>query len=358
MKNPLDPVPDSLRETMEISRKIATSIQPLTQQRVVLQQIAESAHAGVPRIELSSPAIAAIKAFEKSALVSGLGEFAITASVPEYAFTSPVAEGLQQMSNTLSSVLTNAVRSMVSSAAAEIAVSFTSAVSGWLHTIDFTPLKNIISNLGDGELTKRYRELNEIYLNAMFEAKWFPYAGWIADAELFGEVNEILATSRAGKNRTRRIDKVLFAYYCKAEIEEIKRSWKKQGLPSYMTRVLVQSIQAYHRREYALTVSALSTLWEGIIQDKANDTSYRVSKKTRDNLNLLIEKNHFNVIFASFSDEFIFYDCNKAEDVKADVPGRHGIAHCWYNKYPSRKAALNAIIFTDFLLNLEPLDCE
>ena len=39
--------------------------------------------------------------------------------------------------------------------------------------------------------------------------------------------------------------------------------------------------------------------------------------------------------------------------MKEDVPGRHGIAHCWYNKYPTKKAALNAILFTDFLLNLQ-----
>ena len=123
-----------------------------------------------------------------------------------------------------------------------------------------------------------------------------------------------------------------------------------------MKRILVQSVQAYHRREYALTVSALSTLWEGIIQEKANDDSYRISRKTRENLSQLIDKNEYDEIFASFCEEFIFYNCTKPDDVKEDVPGRHGIAHCWYDKYPSRKVALNAILFTDFLLELTPLD--
>lgn len=42
--------------------------------------------------------------------------------------------------------------------------------------------------------------------------------------------------------------------------------------------------------------------------------------------------------------------------MKSDVPGRHGIAHCWYDTYPNRKMALNAIIFTDFLLELKPIE--
>ena len=128
------------------------------------------------------------------------------------------------------------------------------------------------------------------------------------------------------------------------------------NLPSYMTRILVQAVQAYHRKEYALTVSALATLWEGIIQDKVNDNTYRISRRTRENLAKLIEDNEFDKIFSSFCEEFIFYDCRKLEDVKPDVPGRHGIAHCWHNTYPNRKVALNAILFTDFLLRLNPLE--
>lgn len=70
----------------------------------------------------------------------------------------------------------------------------------------------------------------------------------------------------------------------------------------------------------------------------------------------MIEENEFDKIFASFCEEFIFYDCRKVEEVKPDVPGCHGIAHCWYNTYPNKKMALNAILFTDFLLRLKPLE--
>jgi hypothetical protein len=190
----------------------------------------------------------------------------------------------------------------------------------------------------------------------MFDARWFPYAGWIADFRIVDAMLEILNTSRVSKNRVNRIDRLIFSYYDKEEINNFKRRWRQMNLPSYMTRILIQSVQAYNRREYALTVSALSTLWEGIIQEKVNDSGYRVSKKTRENLNKLIEENEFDEIFVSFCDEFIFYNCTKPEEVKPDVPGRHGIAHCWYDTYPNRKVALNAIMFTDFLLRLKPLD--
>ena len=234
--------------------------------------------------------------------------------------------------------------------------SITSRLGKWLQTIDFSPLTSILENIRAAGFDHDYREVNDVFLKAMFDAKWFPYAGWIASFRIVDEMLEILNTSRASKNRIKRIDRLIFSYYDKDEIDNFKRRWRKMGLPSYMIRILVQAVQAYHRREYALTVSALSTLWEGIIQEKVNDYSYRVSRKTRENLTKLIEENEFDKIFSSFCEEFIFYDCRKVEEVKPDVPGRHGIAHCWYNTYPNKKMALNAILFTDFLLRLKSLE--
>lgn len=226
----------------------------------------------------------------------------------------------------------------------------------WIKTFDFSPLSSIIEEIKNIGFDYNCEKVNEVFLKAMFDARWFPYAGWNVDLEIVDALLEILNTSRASKNRIKKIDKLIFSYYNEDEIKNLKREWRKMCLPSYLTRILVQSIQAYYRREYALTISALSTLWEGIIQEKTKDESYRVSKRTRENLTKLIEKNEFDQIFSSFCEEFIFYDCKKADEVKQDVPGRHGIAHCWYNTYPNRKVALNAILFTDFLLRLKPLN--
>jgi hypothetical protein len=62
-----------------------------------------------------------------------------------------------------------------------------------------------------------YRELNERYLQVMYESKWFPYAGWTVDIELFAEVNEIIASSRgASKRREKRIDNAILSYVYKS----------------------------------------------------------------------------------------------------------------------------------------------
>ena len=119
-----------------------------------------------------------------------------------------------------------------------------------------------------------------------------------------------------------------------------------------------QAVQAYYRKEYAITVVMLSTMWEGIIYEKAHDARGKNGKRTKNNFEKLIEQNDFDALFQSFFDEYIMYDCRSTEQVIDDVPGRNSSAHSWYNKYPSKKAALNAILFTDFLLKLEPITNE
>ena len=46
----------------------------------------------------------------------------------------------------------------------------------------------------------------------------------------------------------------------------------------------------------------------------------------------------------------------RVDDVIDGVPNRHGVSHSWYRSYPSKKASLNAIMLTDYILRLEPLD--
>lgn len=151
------------------------------------------------------------------------------------------------------------------------------------------------------------------------------------------------------------LDRVIFQYYTKSKVEELRKGWREVGLPRFKVKILNQTVYAYHRSEFVLTVNTLVSLWEGIIAEKSDcPNEYRTNKRTRENLAMLIDENGYDEIFDSFCEEFIFYDCRKPGDVIADVPGRHGIAHSWYDKYPSKKMALNAILFTDFLLHLEP----
>ena len=378
---------------MEISEKLRDSVAPIIEQQERIQRIVGAA--SIPAITVSSPALDAIKsitdnspmralqensamvnalaentnamqkiagvgsaveALHNSSTVHALGEMAIKSAIPTYQFESPALKAIEAWSNSAVSNLATGLTALIQNPVMQEIQAINTNLGKWLNTIDFSPLTSILENIQNIGFDYDYEEVNEVFLKAMFDARWFPYAGWIADFRIVDAMLEILDTSRASKNRVKRIDKLIFSYYDKDEINNLKRGWRQMNLPSYMTRILVQSVQAYHRREYALTVSALSTLWEGIIQEKMNDTSYRISRKTRDNLTKLIEENEFDKIFSSFCEEFIFYNCTKPEDVKPDVPGRHGIAHCWYDTYPNRKMALNAILFTDFLLGLKPLE--
>ena len=384
---------DSERKAIENNNKIRDSIASVLKQQEKIQQIVDKVN--LPIIDISTSAIEPVKSIsensavmatqenasvlneiykncgdvemldgmetvietlQNSNVVHALGEISIKSAFSDYQFESPALRIFEKWSENIEINLATGLTALITNPVMQEIQSITSGLGQWLQTVDFSPLINILENIQNIGFDFDYKEVNEVFLKAMFDARWFPYAGWIADFRIVGAMLEILNTSRVSQNRVNRIDRLIFSYYDKEEINNFKRRWRQKSLPSYMTRILVQSVQAYHRREYALTVSALSTLWEGIIQQKMNDNSYRISRKTRENLSKLIEENEFDKIFSSFCDEFIFYNCIKPEDVKSDVPGRHGIAHCWYDTYPNRKMALNAIIFTDFLLELKPIE--
>lgn len=394
-KDSYEEVTDSLLKAIEDSEKIRESIAPILEQQERIQQIVDTVN--VPRIDISPSAIESIKsisensavvalqesasvvnqiyesnsavkmlnsmgtaieALQNSSAVHALGEIAMKSAFSDYQFESHALRIFDEWSNNIATNLATGLTALITNPVMQGIQTITSGLGKWLQTVDFSPLVSILENIQDIGFDFDYEEVNEIFLKAMFDARWFPYAGWIADFRIVDAMLEILNTSRVSKNRVNRIDRLIFSYYDKEEINNFKRRWRQMNLPSYMTRILVQSVQAYHRREYALTVSALSTLWEGIIQEKMNDNSYRISRRTRENLGKLIEENEFDKIFASFCDEFIFYNCTKPDEVKSDVPGRHSIAHCWYDTYPNRKMALNAILFTDFLLELKPIEKE
>lgn len=384
---------DSERKAIENNNKIRDSIASVFKQQEKIQQIVDKVN--LPIIDISTSAIEPVKSIsensavmavqenasvlneiykncgdvemldgmetvietlQNSNVVHALGEISIKSAFSDYQFESPALRIFEKWSENIAINLATGLTALITKPVTQEIQSITSGLGQWLQTVDFSPLINILENIQNIGFDFDYKEVNEVFLKAMFDARWFPYAGWIADFRIVGAMLEILNTSRVSQNRVNRIDRLIFSYYDKEEINNFKRRWRQKSLPSYMRRILVQSVQAYHRREYALTVSALSTLWEGIIQQKMNDNSYRISRKTRENLSKLIEENEFDKIFSSFCDEFIFYNCIKPEDVKSDVPGRHGIAHCWYDTYPNRKMALNAIIFTDFLLELKPIE--
>ena len=76
---------------------------------------------------------------------------------------------------------------------------------------------------------------------------------------------------------------------------------------------------------------------------------------TKRELAELTKSNDYDRIFSDYFDQFIVSQCNKVDDVVDGVPNRHSVSHSWYHSYPNKKASLNAILLTDFIIHLEPL---
>lgn len=232
----------------------------------------------------------------------------------------------------------------------------------WFQGFDFY---SIFAPLFDINIDKRrLEELNAIYLMAMYECKWFPYAGYIADETLFETVDEIIATSRGiSKRREKRIDNAILSYYTDKEIKSIKKTWWNSDLDYCLKKTLCQAVNAYIRKEYVLTISCLATMWEGLIYIKAHNALPEERQRqrmdiTKQDLSELAQSNNYDKIFSDYFNNFIVSQCNKVSDVVDGVPNRHGTSHSWYKKYPNKKAALNAILLTDFIINLKPKQTE
>ena len=223
----------------------------------------------------------------------------------------------------------------------------------WLQSIDFSPLLNALKIISDLDLEK-LEALNQKFLQVMYECYWFPYVGLTISISLMTDVFDIIATSRgASKRREKRIDQVVFSYYTTTEIKNIKRQWKNSDLKPHIKKILGQAIEAHFRGEYVLTISCLASMWESLIYNRAGITTPLHQKKTKEEFKTLSEKNGFDEIFSEFYDHLILGHVNSPEEAIDGVPSRNGCLHGHYKKYPNKKASLNAILLTDFIISLQ-----
>lgn len=365
-KNNYDAIEEAVRKNSETMERLQESIKPALEKQEELRSIVESATMVMPTVAVQPSIVTALtqvannnslNSYRESMLsgaVSALTKFAVwTANFQ----INPAIYSAVQSIGEASVSLYNSIHTVIESRAVALQTYVNSPFIQWISSFDFSPLKTILENLNfDSDVLKRYRELNERYLQVMYESKWFPYAGWTVDIKLFAEVNEIIATSRgASQRREKRIDSVIMSYYTTKEIKNIKRGWRNSDLDPHIKKILGQAIEAHLRGEYALTISCLATMWEGLIHKKANVVGRHGSKKTKEDFEKLLTENDFEPIFGEYYDNFIMSQCDTPEDVIDGVPNRNGVSHSKYKRYPNKKASLNAILLTDFIIGLNPL---
>lgn len=225
----------------------------------------------------------------------------------------------------------------------------------WINAVEYSPLWKLFESIKiDDEKVQRQKELHRAYLQLMYDCEWFPYAGIVADTTLFYEINGIIASSRGNsKRRKTRIDKAILSYYGSKEMKDIKKIWRDSDLESHIKKMLGQAIEAHIRGEYALTICCLATVWEGLLKDKMPKKK-RKTEELKNDIKNLVADNGYEEILGDFYNNLIIHVCYGVNEVKEGVPNRHGIAHSWYNGYPNKKASLNAILLTDFIIALQP----
>ena len=314
------------KDSAELSETIQTETEQIAE--VLLKTIPdEEVQCGHAFDELKADKIAAAL----SSIITEIGESTLKV----------VSEYNAQIAKTASAVLTKIVES---------------PFLNWVNNLDFSPVYKALEALVSlGELQDLYNKLNAAYLQAMYDCHWFPYVGNSVTYELYLEVTDILKSSRGtSKRREKRIDKAILNYYGRDEILTIKKQWKKSNLEPHIIRILTQALNAHLRGEYALTIACLSTMWEGLIHTKTFVVGRRNSEKTKKDFKQLISKNEYELIFADFYENFIVSQCNTPEEVIEGIPNRNGVSHSKYKKYPNKKASLNAILLTDFIISLQP----
>lgn len=370
---------------MEIQDRIQNSVRPFLEHEEQIRKMVEISDAlkgDLPSAATLSPAMEVIAKFEENDAIKHLDEYTSAMTAAEtlfantptpaeilgnavikfgnyfanYQINSGIYDALSAFENKIASAFGNNLQTIIDKTSSALISAFESPMMQWLQSFDYSPIWSFLENLElEGDLLDKYDELNGAYLTAMYECKWFPYAGWSVDIRMFSTVSDIISESRgASKRREKRIDDVIFAYYTKTEIKNIKRTWKNSDLEPHIKKILGQAIEAHLRGEYVLTITCLSTMWEGLIHKRLNVTERLGSKKTKEGFKELIGENDFDPIFSDFYENFIVCDCNSPEEVIDGVPNRNGVSHSKYKKYPNKKASLNAILLTDFIIGLEP----
>lgn len=236
-----------------------------------------------------------------------------------------------------------------------------------------TPIESIITNINGIHLFNRlspileaalsihpdelfWRAYQRKCLRALMDAKWCPSLLFDLPEQEMIPLNKILAKEIPPEKRVEAIDRFVYRRFGRDYIAGILEDWAKLPIPSCVSRLMCEAVRAYRRKEYGLVVHSLPVQWEGIVKQKASLPERVRSSVLKAAVEKLISENSHPKILYTFYDEFVMYQCDSSADYIPDVPGRNAIAHGWFPEYTSRKAALNAILFTDFLLHLDKLE--
>lgn len=199
-----------------------------------------------------------------------------------------------------------------------------------------------------------FTDANSNLILKLAEANWCPYIGEITDSSVVFDIFKMIAEcGNDADNFKENIDKLLLDYYDDKEITEIKNSWEKCSYDDVYKQLLAEAIDNFICKKYASTCVLLTSLYGRLIFIKTGLGFKRENgKEVEIEFDKLLLQNNDKEKFVGYLNNEVLYQCNELKDIHNDSPGRNELMHGWYNNYPSRKKALNAIIMTDFILSL------
>lgn len=197
------------------------------------------------------------------------------------------------------------------------------------------------------------KSINDFYSTLLYKTGWFPSPRLLNESDIYEPLRVIQVTSRGeSKRREKRVDKVIIEYFTKQEIEKIQKEWNKLNIENYKKRAMRESINAYLRGEYILTISTLVPMGEDFIKEDKREIKQKRHKKVKDEFRGKVESLKMHPLIADYFENYMMSTCYTVEDRIEGIPNRHGVAHFKYKSYPTKKEALNSILFTDTLIDL------
>ena len=191
----ISPLPEGLEKAIATQNKLKESIQPIIDQQERIKVITEGVKINLPElktipaplpVEITNPAIKI-----SQQLTTNSPALAFSEKLTDYCNNSGIINAIESFQKISMEFLKDIV-TVADGLGNVMMKAIQSPFVQWLQNIDYNPIISFLQNLNfDFDISDRYRELNNAYLQTMYECKWFPYAGWTADLTIFSEVNEI-----------------------------------------------------------------------------------------------------------------------------------------------------------------------
>lgn len=228
------------------------------------------------------------------------------------------------------------------------------------ETITRSPFLDWIQSIDPIDKVEESRKKQlKVIMQSLYQYKWFPYVANEAVVDILLELLTVKnGKETCGKEEKQLIDSKICQYYSEQNLLCMQNNWDNSDLSEVLKRMYKESMQAHLRGEYALCISCLATSWESVLSLKYGcfESRKKIDTKTiKKELKDLTFFNNFDEIIFDYINNMIYATCNSIEDIIEDTPNRHAVSHSWFKEYPSEKASLNAILFTDFLINLKPM---